>query len=86
MDYLENILRNSHVSLNKVCESLMEQKHHLQYYINMIISEYLSCNRQDWLKINEAGLQSMERKCYRRVLSIFQIMIPQISQISRIQP
>ena len=71
MDYQDNILRNSHVNLNKVGASSMEQKCHQRYYINIIVSEYLSFNLQEWLAIYGAGLRSMEQKRYRRVLSIF---------------
>ena len=67
----ENILRNSHVNLNKVGASPIEQKCHQRYYIYILVSIYLSCNWQEWLTIDEAGLRSMERKCYRQVLSVF---------------
>ena len=71
MDYQENILRNLRVNLNKVGASLVEQKCHQRYYINVPISAYLSFNLQEQLAIDEAGSQSMEPKRYRRVLSIF---------------
>ena len=58
---------DSHVNLNKVGA------------LYLLISAYLSCNRQGQIKINEAGLRSMKRKCHQHVLSIFQIIIPQIS-------
>ena len=85
MDYQENILRNSHVNLNNVGTSSMERNFHQRYHITIILSEYVSFNWQERLAIDEAGSRSMERKRYRRVLSIFQITIPQIFQISRIQ-
>ena len=71
MDDWDNILRNSHVNLNEVGASSMERKRHQRYYINILISAYLSCNWQERLVIDESRLRSMERKHYRRILSIF---------------
>ena len=73
---------NSRFDLNKVGASLVKRKYHRRYYINILVSGYLLFNWQERLAINKAGSWSMERKCYRHILSIFQITIPQISQIS----
>ena len=73
MDYQDNILHNSHANLTKVDSSWMELKYHQQYYINIHISAYLSCNWQEQLVIDEACLQSMKRKRYWRVWSIFKL-------------
>ena len=69
MDYQNNILRNSHVNLNKVGASSMERKFHRRYYINILLSAYLSFNWQERLAIDEDGLRLMERKRYWQVLS-----------------
>ena len=65
----------SHINLNTVGSrdkvSSMQQKCHRWYYVNTLISEYLSCNRQGWLAIDGTWLRPMERKCHRQVLSIF---------------
>ena len=71
MDYLDNILWNSYVNLNKVIASSMEWKFHQRYYINMILSEYVLFNLKERLAIDEAGSQSMEQKRYRRVLYMY---------------
>ena len=71
MNYQDNILRNSHVNLNGVSASSMERKFHRRYYINILVSAYLSCNWQERLAIDEAFSRSMELKHYRRVLSVF---------------
>ena len=84
---IENIAR-SHINLNTIgaCDkiSLMENKCHRWYYINIIISEYLSYNKQGRPAIDDAGSRLTEKKYHRRVLSNFQIITPQISKISRI--
>ena len=67
MDYWENILCNSHDDLNNISASSMEKKCHWRYYINIIVSGYLSFNWQERLAIDESGSRSMERKRYRRV-------------------
>ena len=71
MDDQDNILRNSHVNLNKVGASLMEQECHQRYDINILISAYLSRNWQERLVIDESRLRLMEQKHYRWVWSIF---------------
>ena len=73
---------NSRVNLNKAGASSMEQKCHRRYYINIPVSWYLSLNWKERLAIDKAGSQPMEQKRYWQVLSIFQITIPQIFQIS----
>ena len=80
----EYILR-SQVNLNNIGLrdniSSMEQKCHRWYYINLLIYGYLSCDRQGRLAIDGTGSRSIKRKFHWRVLSIFWIMIFQISQI-----
>ena len=49
----------------------MEQTCHWRYYINTLVSAYLSLNWQERLAIDKSGSWSMEQKRYRRVLSIF---------------
>ena len=49
----------------------MEQNCHRQYYINILVSTYLSFNWQERLAIDESGSWSMGKKSYRRILSIF---------------
>ena len=71
MDHQENIFFSLHVNMNKVGTSSMEQKFHQRYYLNIIISVYLSCNQQDQIEIDKARLRLMERKYHLRVLSIF---------------
>ena len=43
---------NSRINLNKVGASLMEQKCHWQYYINILVSGYLFFNWKEWLPID----------------------------------
>ena len=71
MDIRENILLNSHANLNKVGAALMKQKCHQRYYKKILVSDYLSFNRQERLVINEDGSQSMKQKLYWQLLSIF---------------
>ena len=73
------------VNLNKAGGSSMERKCYRQYYMNILVSRYLSFNWQERLAIDKAGLRSIKRKRYRQVTSYFQITIPQIFQISRIR-
>ena len=56
-------LKNSHVNLNKVGPhdkmSSMQKKWHWRYYINFLISEYLSYNQQNTLAIDGMKISSM---------------------------
>ena len=84
MDYRENTLRSSRVNLNKVGASWMEQKCNRQYYVNIIISAYLSCNQQDRLDIDEAGLRLMERTFHQQFYLFSNHDTSNISNISNL--
>ena len=53
---------NSHINLNKVGVLSMELKCHRQYYINILVSGYLSFNWKERIAIDKAGSRSMEWK------------------------
>ena len=61
------------VNLNKSGASSMEQKFHRRYYINILVSGYLSFNWKERIAIDKAGSRSMIQKLFWRVLSILQI-------------
>ena len=71
MDYRDNLLCHSHANMSKVSVSLMERKCHQRYYINILVSGYLSFNWEERLAIDKAGSRLMGPKRHRRVLSIF---------------
>ena len=48
----------------------MEKKCHRRYYINILVSGYLSFNWQERLAIDKYGSRSIEWKLYRQVLYI----------------
>ena len=62
---------NSHVNLNNFGASSIERKCHRRYYINIFVSAYLSFNWLERLAIDKSGSRPMEKKLYRRLLSIF---------------
>ena len=60
---------NNVVTHDKI--SLTEQKWHRWYYVNLIISEYFSWNRQGRLAIDDAGSQSMEQNVINAFYQFF---------------
>ena len=61
----------SSVNLNKNGASLMKLKCHWRYYINILISIYLSFNWKERLAIDKAGSQSMKRNVIDKFYLIF---------------